>query len=867
MKTLSFLVVFFALIIGLAGISEAGVPCSEIQQTSMDSFFVSDVSGGPDSIVHVPIDFSNRRNVAGFQIYIDLDTTLLHPIISGVDTIAGTVIEMNNYEWEVGSRLDTHWVYPTVSEEIDYPSDNSNHLRLKVIGVPAIYLDSVFVVKGADTGTGTILSLPMHIDAAAVHNDYVDINFYTEDIFDPETFPPEIIGCQFNAYSDTDGILTAPYLFYGRVTVDTAATSAPTINSFTASPTSIIQGGSSTLSWDVSNAEEIVINEGVGTVSGPTGSSSVSPTVTTTYILTATNSTGQVSAGATVTVSSPGENTAPVVGSIVPSSYVITEGENVSFTVSASDADGDEVTLRGQNLPTNASFGIGGEVTGVGSVQGNFSFTPAQGQAGTYSIQFQAQDDIGAYSSPVSVSITVEEIEYDILYTSSTSGGKPASGLPGSLRPILVPIDLVSGQTVYGVQFNFRYDADYFEVDSVMTTFRTDGFVVYDNIGATSGEIRVVTFGMDNEPIVAGQNDSTAILYIAMSISSSAPPGSHTIYIEDGWESVNPDPRYPSLPLVTSSGIIQVDQGGDVNLDQHVDVADAVNVVAQILGNFTLSEGQFEVADVITDGVVDVFDLVGIINLIFGLPVSESASHFAGTQMAMVELKFNDDDLLASTSDEIVVESELPQTIAGVEMDITYDPYTILLGIPEITEDVDGLTMSYKDNGAGKMKVLMHFTNPFNDEAMIQAGLADLIRIPIRARSNEVEDENSQVKLEKVLLATPSAAAVRVQGFDPSLPTTFTLNQNYPNPFNPTTTIAFSINGGESGNLQHVSLDIFNILGQNVKSLIDKELPSGKHEVVWDASNKRGHQVATGIYLYKLQIGDNRQTKKMIFLK
>ncbi|RKX26129.1 MAG: hypothetical protein DRP47_08700 [Candidatus Zixiibacteriota bacterium] len=866
MKTASIYVAFFVLIMGLASVSEATVPCDSIQKTSLDSFTVLDVSGGPDSIVYVPLEFSNRRKIAGFQVYLDIDTTLLHPLILGIDTLwdsTGTeIVGINRfYEWEVTGRLDTTKVYPMVAEEIDYPSDNPDHLRLKVLGLPTNFLE---LWAGADTGKGTILNLPMHIDPSAVQNDYIDINFYMEDIVDPETFPPVIIGCQHNNYTDTLGISTPPYTFWGRVIVDTTATSVPTINSFIASPSTITQGGSSTLSWDVSGADEIIINNGVGTVSGPTGSTSVNPTVTTTYILTASNITGQVSAGATVTVNIPGDNTAPVVASIVPSSYTITEGENVSFTVSASDVDGDDITLRALSLPTNASFGIGGEVTGVGSAQGNFSFTPARGQAGVYTVQFQAQDNIGAYSSVVTVSITVEEIEYDILYTTSTIDGSPVGGLPGSERAVLFPIDLVTAQTVYGVQFDFIYDANYFDVDSVITTFRTNGFVVYDNIGSGPGNIRVVTFGMNNEQIVPGQDDSTAILYMAMSVDSTAPPGNYSIYIEDGWESVNPDPSYPSLPLVTDMGIIQVDQLGDVNLDQHVDVADAVNIVAQILGNFSLNERQFEVADVVTNDVVDVFDLVGVVNLIFGVPISPAPLQYAGSEIATVALQF--EDPLAGTSDVLTIKSELPEIIAGVEMDITYDPRTILLGIPEVTKDADGLTMSYKDNGMGRMKVLMHCTNPFDDEAMIQTGVADLIRIPIRARSHEV-DENSQAFLTNVLLSTSTASAVRVQGFGPALPTTFTLRQNYPNPFNPTTTIEFSINGGENGGMQRVSLDVFNILGQHVKSLIDRELPAGNHEVIWDASNDRGRQVATGIYLYKLQIDNNRQTKKMLFLK
>ncbi|MBU8935029.1 MAG: T9SS type A sorting domain-containing protein [candidate division Zixibacteria bacterium] len=866
MKTVSIPILLLVLILGLAGQSQAGAACADILPSHLDTFAILNVSGGPDSIVNVPIEFDIRRNVQAFQVFLDLDTTLLHPLVLGIDTgwdSTGTVIIgiTRFYQWNVTGFLDTTETYPIVAEEEEYPSEFSTHLRLKVLGMPINYVDPS---PGADSGTSIILTLPMHIDPAAQHGDAININFYEEDIIDPESFPPVSIGCQNNAYSNFEGLQTVVQLDWGRVIVDTLATSPPVIDYFTATPTSIMQGSNSTLAWSVSDATEITIDNGIGTVSGPTGTRLVDPSVTTTYIISASNASGSaIPKVATVTVTSPGDNNAPVVASVSPGSYVITEGENVAFTVSASDADGDALTLRALSLPTNASFGVGGEVSGVGSTQGSFSFTPARGQAGTYAIQFQAQDAIGSTSNIVTVSITVDEIEFDILFTTSTPEGSPAGGLAGK-KSILLPIDLVTAQTVYGVQFDFLYDADYFDLDSVITTFRTDGFVVYDDIGGTSGEVRVVTFGMDNDSIVPGQNDSTAILYMVMSIDSLAPPGNYSVYIENGWESINPDPNYPSMAMVTDSGIIQVDRPGDVNLDQHVDVADAVNIVAQILGNYSLTGRQFDVADVVTNGIVDVFDLVGVVNLIFGIPVSPAPAQFTGSDMATVAIQF--EDPLDGTADVLVVKSELPEAIAGVEIDIAYNPRTILLGSPETTEDADGLIMSYKDNGVGKMKILMHFTNPFKDEAMIQEGSADLIRIPVLARAKDVEGEESQVNLRNVLLSTSTASAVRVQGFEPALPSSFNLRQNYPNPFNPTTTIEFSIDGDGSG-MQHVSLEIFNILGQHVKLLIDEKLPVGNHQVVWDASNDRGRQVATGIYLYKLQVENDRQTKKMLFLK
>ncbi|MBD3290728.1 M6 family metalloprotease domain-containing protein, partial [candidate division KSB1 bacterium] len=92
---------------------------------------------------------------------------------------------------------------------------------------------------------------------------------------------------------------------------------------------------------------------------------------------------------------------------------------------------------------------------------------------------------------------------------------------------------------------------------------------------------------------------------------------------------------------------------------------------------------------------------------------------------------------------------------------------------------------------------------------------------------------------------------------EPVVPASNSLDQNYPNPFNPETTIRFSIK--EHG---FVSLKVYNINGQEITTLVNKELPAGTHRVVLDAS-----QLSTGIYFYQLKVKDFVVRKRMILLK
>jgi photosystem II stability/assembly factor-like uncharacterized protein len=89
------------------------------------------------------------------------------------------------------------------------------------------------------------------------------------------------------------------------------------------------------------------------------------------------------------------------------------------------------------------------------------------------------------------------------------------------------------------------------------------------------------------------------------------------------------------------------------------------------------------------------------------------------------------------------------------------------------------------------------------------------------------------------------------------VPADFVLYQNYPNPFNPTTTITFQIS--EPG---FVSLKVYNVLGNEVVTLINEEKAPGKYEIKFDGSH-----LSSGIYFYKLQSGKFGETKKMLFLK
>jgi hypothetical protein len=95
-----------------------------------------------------------------------------------------------------------------------------------------------------------------------------------------------------------------------------------------------------------------------------------------------------------------------------------------------------------------------------------------------------------------------------------------------------------------------------------------------------------------------------------------------------------------------------------------------------------------------------------------------------------------------------------------------------------------------------------------------------------------------------------------------SLPKSFQLYQNYPNPFNSSTNIRFDL-----PERQHITLAIYNIMGQKIKILVSEELAQGSYNFSWQCENEENLPVASGAYILKLSNRDHEMNEKILFLK
>ncbi len=152
--------------------------------------------------------------------------------------------------------------------------------------------------------------------------------------------------------------------------------------------------------------------------------------------------------------------------------------------------------------------------------------------------------------------------------------------------------------------------------------------------------------------------------------------------------------------------------------------------------------------------------------------------------------------------------------------------------------------INYSLDPAQSIEVTLYFNPIANDE------YSDNILIT----SNDPQQEQ--------LVITVNGTGSGVSNDNNNIPQITELQGNYPNPFNPETAIKYAVK--KDGD---VSLKIFNLKGQLVKTLVNQQVKAGYHRIVWDGKDNFGTDVATGIYLYRLETKTYNQTKKMMLMK
>jgi hypothetical protein len=204
--------------------------------------------------------------------------------------------------------------------------------------------------------------------------------------------------------------------------------------------------------------------------------------------------------------------------------------------------------------------------------------------------------------------------------------------------------------------------------------------------------------------------------------------------------------------------------------------------------------------------------------------------------------------------------TDYPPPVNGLEESYirVSDVYSVAL-YPEIElPGSSGISISYSEQLIGssldELDVRLFRWDYSSEQWILMGGTVDTV---INKVSAVIDSSGTYAAY-----LTDIATGIEDQGDIDQLPEKYGLDQNIPNPFNPRTTINFQLPTSAD-----VRLDIYNILGQSVKSLVQRELPAGEHQVRWNGTDENGVRVASGIYFYRLQADEFVQTRKMLLLK
>ena len=140
------------------------------------------------------------------------------------------------------------------------------------------------------------------------------------------------------------------------------------------------------------------------------------------------------------------------------------------------------------------------------------------------------------------------------------------------------------------------------------------------------------------------------------------------------------------------------------------------------------------------------------------------------------------------------------------------------------------------------------------------AGSAEVVRLVFRVLDRGVP---GRVEIVEAMVADGMGGVNHLAGVHlEERPSAYVLSQNIPNPFNPQTTIRYAL--PEASQVQIV---IYNVMGQQVRTLMDEDQGAGSHQVVWNGRDALGYDVASGVYFVRMQAGTFLQTRKMLLVR
>jgi hypothetical protein len=303
----------------------------------------------------------------------------------------------------------------------------------------------------------------------------------------------------------------------------------------------------------------------------------------------------------------------------------------------------------------------------------------------------------------------------------------------------------------------------------------------------------------------------------------------------------------------TTSAVVTVNRSvalGDVDKNGTVQAADASVVLQHVAGLTTITDAAaLWAADASKNGTISAFDAAKILQAAAGLITLEADADVTLGKTESAAGTLNWSSPMATKETDVV---SVPLNIANsanvyavqLSSKVDANAYSIA-GVNATLPEGWEMQWNIVDN---ELRVAMAGSTP------LPSGSVAAIMVRMKSRESRLNFSADAMLNE----TAQSLGAVEIA----AVPTEFALAQNYPNPFNPSTTIKYQI-----ANDANVNLVIYNLQGQQIRTLVAKEQKAGYYSVVWDGRNEAGQTVSSGLYLYRVQAGSFVATHKMLMIK
>lgn len=534
-------------------------------------------------------------------------------------------------------------------------------------------------------------------------------------------------------------------------------------------------------------------------------------------------------------------NNPPVYTEPSPGTYPINEQFGICMTVSATDADDDSLVMTVDFGPTDYTFE---ELVNIpGEISYEFCWFPQSGSAGTYPLTFTVNDGAGGVIDlDLIFEVTPAQL---IIHSDSTLPGANVS-LPVSLNNQGISSAVGAFEILVG------WNPMAMSLNSVIRSGRTapfEYFHVNPNSGG-DGTVRIVgiadlSFGDVTPPL---QPDTGAILFIDFTVSDdenligvdlpvefiNLDETDNTVTDSTGYVLVHPELTNGLVSVIGPDDVLT----GDINLNGiPYEVGDIVLFINHIVNPsaYPFNAIQREASDINADGIPEtIADLVLLINIVNGNVIPPKIVPSGGNVVVT----------LAQSGDTRYVRAASSVDLGAVLLKLSYNSTGDLA-----VESTGDFTIVSDDNN-GEITILAYLPTGGG----IPAGDIDLFQISGPGGDFEVVEIAASDSWGSLLNAVARAGAV--------LPEKYELAQNYPNPFNASTRISFAL-----PEAQKTTLEIFNISGQKVGTLIDDYLDVGRYDITWNGIGNEGKSVSSGVYFYRLSTDSRSITKRMTLIK